>query len=231
MQSKYYEIWYCDDLKIVGRCPQVEGFIKGYDPMSEFGIFKIPLFELPSFIPNLDGIKLYKKAKLTDYIYSGGMFFRGQIIHDRVSQIYKKYNFCKNIIYRAKLYQQNKVLEDYRVILSELDILQYIDYNKTEFYSYHGPSVKYLEKINVSDAESYLKISFDLIHGPEGTYVYSLQHKYPIYLTSLFPKELDYFTARFFAYPIISERLKNALEENKVTGVWFKELGDKLIFQ
>lgn len=230
MGIKHFELAQEYEFKKVGRYPQAGEFIHGYDPMSENGIFKIPRLKLPSFVPNLDGIKLHKRAKLTDVI-SAIMFSRGLMIHKRVAEILNDFNLCKHKIFKAKLYQNDIVLEDYYVILAEFDILPYVDYEKTEFYSYHGPSVKYLEKIYVPDAESYLKIDYELINGPEGTYVYSLEHKDPIYLIHDFPEDLDYFIASFFAFPIISERLKIALEEAKVTGVRYKNLEKKLIFQ
>jgi hypothetical protein len=232
MNNQYFTLRESIDSKVIGsEFPQIQTFANKYDKNASDSLYRIPWFGIPDFTPNLDGPKLQYRAKKTDYL-SCGMFHRGWVFNEKVKKIFEKYNFIKHKYFPMKIYSKKEILTDYYALISEFDILQYIDFEKTEFYAFHNHTQQLCEKVNIKDGEHYEQMYDEVINRTERMYEYNLKHKLPIYLKPNFPRELDFFTMYIFITdPIISEGLKLELEAENVTGIEYRELTqEKVVF-
>ena len=101
MKSNYFILSHISKKEIIGSdYPQSYSFTKEYNPNSKNAIFELYKYktDFPNFIPNLDGIKLSNKAKLTDFISNS---FGEYIVSPKVKDILEKYILCPHRFYKS----------------------------------------------------------------------------------------------------------------------------------
>lgn len=71
MRNRFFHVDKSSDTKVIGsNYPQCSGVLKTYNNNSEISLTKFAYFKgnKVDFVPDLDGITLYKSSKLTDFI-------------------------------------------------------------------------------------------------------------------------------------------------------------------
>lgn len=134
-ENLYYIVEHSKDTAIVGSdYPQAYNFIKGYNPRKENGLFSLYKYRttFPDFIPDLDGIKLSGRAKLTDFVSTP---FGAWIISPKAKDVLEKYKLCPHRFYPMSLYVRNKIHE-YFFFLIKSDLSDSVDYLKSTFVEY-----------------------------------------------------------------------------------------------
>lgn len=167
-------------------------------------------------------VHLHKKTKHTDFIDEGGLIV-GLVVNERVKKVFEQFYLPPHKYHPIKVVQGKKEIQGYYWLHYFDDVYKYLDYSKStiEVYSNHNPTESQTVNI-VSDEQIWA------IHRPL---------KYPMdsrlkecHLSSEFP-EYDLFNINIrTGRAIMSERLVNYLQENKITGLDFFEL-DKLKFK
>ena len=192
---KYFIVEDSLDEKVVGKdFPQAYKFIKGYNPDAPNMLFSIYKYResFPDYIPDLDGIMLSGSAKLTNIVSNGfsPFFF---IIDERVKQLLEQYKLCPHRFYPLGLYKR-KVKYNYFLLYIVSNYIDYVDCAKTSF------------------------IEYNIASGKKKGYTQTIWGN-RIVMNDQFDSELDFFTiTRIDGRQYISERLKNAIEANGLTG-------------
>ncbi len=183
---------------------------------------------LPSKIPDIGSFVLYKSSKVTDFINGGFVSQYGLVISEKVKAILTKFNLGKHQFYPLKIKHNDLVYKNYFLFKTLSSADHFIDIKETNFYKQRVMAFDAEDRMDVlfnnqSEIDDFIKenkkLDYDRRLG-----VYSKQIK----INSNFPK-LDFFYLKKFqnsAYssrPLISERLKNELEKNGITGVKFEK--------
>lgn len=206
------------DTKLIGSdYPQAYSFIKGYNPNAPHALFDLYEYlytKFPDYIPDLSGIKMSARAKLTD-IVSGGFGNRLEIISPRVKEILETYNLCPHRFYGMNLYLR-KVRYDYYMFHTQCDYSDFVDYQRSTFvkcynYSTKGASVVINSKKEFLTQKEIIQEK-DILNSVIAD---------TIFMTADFwNMDLDYFYINLidFGGDYISERLMNHLLKSQVTG-------------
>ena len=193
--------------------PQAYKFIKEYNPNGNRAIFELYKYKInfPDFIPDLSGIMLSGRAKLTDFISNA---FGAIIVSPKGKNILERFSLCSHQFYPCNLHSRGKVY-DYFWLQLISDYSDYVDYKKTTFvefnYSERGGS------IFVDSKEEMLRKKEEIKKKYEGTN-WTIWGDI-IVMNSDFNTELDLFIiSRIDGYTYISERLYNEIVKNNLTG-------------
>ena len=139
MNKKYYIVSSSSDPKLIGSdFPQAYSFIKEYNPNAPHALFDLYEYlytKFPDYIPDLSGIRMSGRAKLTDIVSNG---FGGQleIVSPRTKEILETYNLCPHRFYEMNLYLR-KVKYDYYMFHIQCDYSDLVDYKKSTFAKYN----------------------------------------------------------------------------------------------
>ncbi|WP_195652690.1 imm11 family protein [Bacteroides cellulosilyticus] len=214
---KYFIVEDSLDEKVVGKdFPQAYKFIKGYNPDAPNMLFSIYKYRksFPDYIPDLDGIMLSGSAKLTNIVSNGfsPFFF---IIDERVKQLLEQYKLCPHRFYPLGLYKR-KVKYNYFLLYIVSNYIDYVDCAKTSFIEYNIASGKKFGDVFIKSKDELFQ-KRDEIKKEKG-YTQTIWGN-RIVMNDQFDSELDFFTiTRIDGRQYISERLKNAIEANGLTG-------------
>jgi len=210
----YYIFDLSIDSSIVGTdFPQAYKFIKEYNPNGTHAIFELYKYKtsFPNFTPDLSGIMLAGRAKLTDFISNA---FGAIIVSPRGKDILQKFNLCSHRFYPCTLHSRGKSY-DYFWLQLISDYSDYVDYKKTTFVEYN-----FTEKrgfILVESKEEMLRKREEIKKLYEGTNWTIWGDE--IVMNSDFQKSLDLFIiSRIDGNTYISERLYNEIAKNNLTG-------------
>lgn len=213
----YYSVKDSLDEEIVGKdYPQAYKFIKGYNPDAPKALFSLYDFResLPNYTPELDGIMLAGSAKLTDFV-SNGFSFELFIISKRVKKVLEKFHLCPHQFYPLGLYKR-KVKYDYYLLKIASNYIDYVDFPKTTFIEFNFVGSKVFGDVSVNSKEE-LYQKREEVKARKGTSQTIWGNR--IVMSDLFDKELDFFSiTRIDAKLYVSERLKNAIEAEGLTG-------------
>lgn len=214
---KYFTVKDSLDELVVGKdFPQAYKLMKGYNPDAPQALFSLYEFKdsFPDYVPALDGIMLAGSAKLTDFVsspFSADLF----IISERVKQIFEQYNLCPHRFYPLGLYKR-KVKYDYYLFHIVSNCIDCVDFRKTSFMEYDLFSKKKFadafvnSKADLYQQKSIIKKEKGISRTIWGERIVMNEH---------FDKELDFFSIGIIdGGTYISERLKNAIEANGLTG-------------
>lgn len=221
LMKKYYTINESLNPQIIGKdFPQVHNFIKTYNPDAEYALLSLYDYfdEFPDYIPNLDGFKLTGSAKLTDFVSSAfcpNLF----IVSERAKHLLETYNLGSHRFYSLGLYKRN-VKHNYYM----LHIIINPDY--TENVNYSQSVFKECSEYSIDENWGYHSISSraDFFAKREelkmvGKNLWSEK----MVMEPSFDDSLDLFMIVYFNNDnFISERLKNAIEAEGLTGWEFK---------
>ena len=171
---------------------------------------------LPEKLPDLGYFTLCKSSKTTDFVNGSFLDQYGWIVSSHAKAILEQFNLGEHCFYPVVL-EHRDVRFDYFFLKTCANGDEYIDYEKSTFYSYTERTFD--EEHVKRDLNS--KQEFDLftkqqngIDFPDNATLYAR----PIQLQKKFP-EYDLFYVRefFFSSAFVSERLKDALEP--LTGI------------
>ena len=217
MNKKYYIVSSSSDPKLIGSdFPQAYSFIKEYNPNAPHALFD--LYEclytqkFPDYIPDLSGIRMSGKAKLTDIVSNG---FGGQleIVSPRTKEILETYNLCPHRFYEMNLYLR-KVKYDYYMFHTQCDYSDLVDYKKSTFVEYNYSTKG--ASMSINSKEEFL--TRRKIMGEKN--ILNSVTADTLFMTSNFgDMNLDYFYIGIVdGEDYISERLMKHLLESKITG-------------
>ncbi|MDO5981360.1 hypothetical protein [Flavivirga spongiicola] len=217
---KYYSIGISDDLKIIGYYPQLK-FKEGYNPSLSDGYYNVLKDKFPNFVPNYE-LELHGKANTVNILplYPEG---KGLLIDDKVRLILKNHHLPPHAFYPMKLYHNGNVLKYY-----------WFQYIPNDFWELIDTSASYAEIVQIEKGQvaviDKIKIK-SLEQVNQGKKIY--KGRTPIRLGQLkmaseFCK-YDFYKTGAFNHTIISEKLKNALGVNGITGYQIKSF-DKICF-
>jgi hypothetical protein len=197
--------------------PQAYKFIKGYNSEASDAIFSLYKYKttFPDFIPNLDGIMLSGSAKLTDFV-SHGFDSSCFIVSEKAKKILEQYKLCMHQFYSLGLYKRNK---KYNYFLFKIisDYSDNVNYKKSTFVEYNISSREKLSAVSVISREDLLH-KRQIVKEKTGKILQTIWGD-KIVMNDSFDNELDFFEITIIdGNTYISERLKNDIERNELTG-------------
>src|SRR5688572_8886249 len=131
---KYFTIQTISEKAIVGNeYPQIQTMGGSVNKFDDDSLYNVYSDSFPNFIPNLNYFILHKNAKVSD-VLSASMISYGLIVNGRAQEIFKKHQLPEHRFFPAVVRQNDEVYKDYAWFFYVCDVLDYIDYNKTEFY-------------------------------------------------------------------------------------------------
>jgi hypothetical protein len=206
---KYYKIESSTGKDVGNVFPQI-GFINQQDA------FKLEFDEFIS-IPTLIA-RLERKAKITDVLSEVSIFGRGILVNEKVKSIIDNFDIGIHKYYDVILNTKKENISYYWLHLMSTDTSKMINYKKSVFY-WGNPLRKGI--LNLDSYEDYLNKEEE--NKDNVSWMVSIDE---IVLLKECNVNLDLFCFREFVTPkelFISERLKNALIENKITGIEITE--------
>jgi hypothetical protein len=219
---KYYSIENSLNEKLMGKIPQIKEFIHHCDIDSDPNSIDKFIFDKIEIQPILSNIVLYANAKQTDFINTYGHvgFGFGNLISDKLKLILEDFNCYGFQFFKTYILQNNKKNDNYWQTNIYDFPYQFIDFKNTIVSLKDGITRKVVsEPSNINNLEDFQS----LIHSLEFPISISLSN-----LSFNVNMDLDFFTLRFFenggSNGIVSERLKNELEKNEITGIEFRPI-------
>ncbi len=219
---KYYRLTNTLNIKEIGKYPQ------GILPVSLGGIRDLN-FNQPININLLPEPSIHNKAKLTTYLDTN-------FINSNIFLVFKNYfiDFLTNLkvheyqSWFIKVHHKNEVLYDYSLFrISNSSDNEFVNYTKSEFLigklgDWEDPSIR--KAVKVESYENYKSLIDVLQSSEDGS-----QIRCNKLVLNLSKCNVDMF--RLIKNPIltgyiVSEKLKNSIEEKHYTGMEFKELKD-----
>lgn len=214
-ENLYYIVEHSKDTAIVGGdYPQAYNFIKGYNPRKENGLFSLYKYRttFPDFDPDLDGIKLSGRAKLTDFVSTP---FGAWIISPKAKNVLEKSKLCPHRFFPMSLYVRNKI-HDYFFFLIKSDLSDFVDYSKSTFVEYDLHTLTKFEPVIIKSKKELLE-SREKIEEIKGSGRTVWGDK--IILSDKFDTQLDYFKISIIdANTYISKRVMNDIRNAGLTG-------------
>ncbi len=204
------------DENVVGTdYPQAYKFIKGYNPRAPQALFSLYEYRnrFPEYIPDLDGIMLSGFAKLTDIVSHGFAHF---IISEKAKFVLEQFKLCPHRFYPLGLYKR-KIKHNYFLLFTISDYSDFVNYARSTFIECSLSNGEKAGYVSVTSKEDLLK-KRELIKEQRDNVAWTIWGD-RIVLSSDFDRELDFFRiSRIDSATYISERLKNAMESNGLTG-------------
>lgn len=205
---RYYNIGHTNDIEVIGFYPQTTRTSKeGYHVDSFNSELKVHFDNFPNFAPNY-ALDLAPKAIETDFLDRGSLDF-GFIVSDRLKELLKEFKLPPHRFYPIKVYDSHSQYFWFHYISN---IEKYLDYQNTEIEIYINRP-----PFDIDSTKRFSSQSDIMLFKKSMPYNKSMRFK-EIHLNEDFPN-YDLFEitgAQYFT--LISERLKERLEQGKVTG-------------
>jgi hypothetical protein len=207
---KYYLIKNDLETKVVGRKhPQLECNTLGY------------AHAIPSYGPckmrfNLS-FNLVKGAKLTDVLKTLAISASGFVISERLKMLLESYKLERHELIPVEIINRDQIHNYYFLHFYGLDMVNCLDYQQSIFritkWGFRDLGLK-----NFDSYESYQ--AYIKENDEDDSLMTPLEH---VVLKEEF-KDLDFFSVpQFYHEMFVSERLKQCLEDNHITGFSFEE--------
>lgn len=174
---------------------------------------------IPAFEVDLECVRLNKRAKLTDFLsYYPEIFGGNYLINIKIIEILNCFNLPNIKLFDVKLFDDDRIRTDYKLLFVEVLDYDVIDFKKTIFFK--GSSIAGKSFFEINDKNEFEKLKD----------VSSFQVE-KLVLTNKFITGLDFFLTKITDPQIfVSERLKKAFEDANVTGVKIvKEIESEII--
>ncbi|MEO4005586.1 hypothetical protein [Flavobacterium sp. CAU 1735] len=220
---KYFEIKQETDSKIIGKYPQVKELKIGFHEAraSQWGI--ISKWKSEDDIPDLNNFVLHNNSRLSDCVSNNFVITSsGLFLSEKCSQILE--TFTINGSFHPMTIFRRGTPHPYRFLWYEYGATSKIDFKKSEFIEYNDIYEKSGAIIAVDDFEDYkakFRILFDGIEDEAG---WDLKSK-SLKIAGCFDV-----TPAFGIGLICNEKVKNAIEENKLTGFDFRPIDTEILF-
>ena len=178
--------------------------------------------------------RLLVTGPLTDVLADGGAIGgMGFIINNNLKNLFLQFNFDRHQFYPLSTFDYNSnervTINYYWLQIIRSDFYSWIDYELSEIFIFDDFEEEIINKLDI-------KSSGGLVEAINSTLEtdYSILYKKLIFNQNYMKYNFDIFfldklSDNLFSYPIISERLKNKLEQNKINGLEFKEVPIHLI--
>lgn len=218
---KYYSIQNCLNEKLMGKIPQIKEFIYHCNVETDPRSIDKFIFERIEIQPILSNVILYANAKQTDFINTYGHvgFGFGNLISDKFKQILDSFNCYGFQFFKTYIIQKNEKFNNYWQTNIYDFPYQFIDFKKTVVSLKDSVTRKIIsEKPNINNFEDFQNL------------INSLEFPVSIYLSDISFNEnmnLDFFGIRYTEATtngIVSERLKNEIEKEGLTGIEFRPI-------
>lgn len=219
---RYFAIEKSLNEKIMGKIPPVKEFVHSCNVDKESKFIDKFLFEKIEIQPVLSNVILYNTAKLTDFIdvFGDVGFNSGYLISDKFKQILDLFNCYGFQFFETYIIQNNQRNDNYWQINIYDFAFHFIDFKKTLFF--------------LKDRDINRNVTSEIINfnneNEFKSFVNNLSYPKMISFSSISFTEnmnLDFFTLRYTdgaQKGIVSEKLKNELEKNEITGIEFRPI-------
>jgi hypothetical protein len=175
----------------------------------------------PDFAPDMDALVMHGKAKPTDLVSSGLSI--GFIISKKLKALFEQFNFPAHRFYPTKIIHKKTEVDEYFLmhIASKYyeDYLDFVDYSKSLFLI-AGIAKSDPHHITLNSKRDYLDKANQLQNDALTKKVFHSIYAEKICFNTNFDESLDCFKAPFGVRYYISQRLKDALIENNITGCY-----------
>ncbi|MEE9379018.1 MAG: hypothetical protein V3V33_13380 [Candidatus Lokiarchaeia archaeon] len=218
---KYYNLISSRNRKEVGKKPQSETGSQG-DIQQDFMPWEGKIdfdFKLPE--PFLE-----KKAKQVSFLDVAFIHsYRFLVLDDSLLSLFKDFNIGNYQNWKINVWQNKLLIEKYNLFLiNDTKQGEYIDFSKSEFYSkklgdWNNSSVQ--KPIFVKDYDEYVSEKEELRKDK----LMLLHKKVTLNLSKTNEDMFRIINAPPGGY-FVSEKLKNAIEENGYTGIEFKDISE-----
>jgi hypothetical protein len=219
---KYFALEASLNKKVLGNYPQIKGFLHHCDVEEEANFIDKFIFEKIEIQPVLSNVVLHSKSNLTDFIDTFGDigFNFSYIISSRFKNILDQFNTFGFQYFKTYIIQNNKNFENYWQTNIYVFPFNFIDFEKSNFI---------LKDRDINRNVIIETINFNNINEFN---LFVCKVKYPkmISFKNIFFNEnmnLDFFVLRYTEgghKGIVSERLKNELEKNEISGIEFRPI-------
>ncbi|WP_347070156.1 hypothetical protein [Flavobacterium sp. WV_118_3] len=217
---KYFKIYQETDSKVIGKYPQVKELKIDFHQAraSQWGI--ISQWKTEDDIPDLNNFVLHHNSRLSDCVSNNFVITSsGLFISEKCYQVFESFkvngNFYPMTIFRRGTPHQ------YRFLCYEIEETSSIDWEHSDFIAFNSIEEEYGNTIKVINFEDFKIQNRKLFEAKEDW--------------GLTPKSLkftEYFdiTPAFGIGLICNENVKNAIEENKLTGFVFGSIDVDIVF-
>lgn len=219
MIKRYYLMDFSVDEKITGKdYPQCWDFVKGTNLEAPHSFYATSdaweKDEIPKFTPELDGYKLSNKCRMTDFMSTSILHF--PLVSQRAKEILSSFNLGRHEFYPAKILAKGKERLFYFLYTPSI-INNEVNLAKSRFcmcdcHTYK-PTKMFVSGIH--NITEYRQLYNDMIFK-------DLENRLQIFEIAV---KKDFDTDYFMLWPLItskqfliSEKLFNSIEENKLTG-------------
>ncbi len=200
--------------------PQIQKWKPGYDDDRLNSYFSYYLAskqgEFPDFTPDLDSLIMHGKAKPTDIVSS--IISIGFVVSKKLKEVFEHFAFPPHRFYPAKLMHKNAGFDYYFMHIIS-DYTDFVDFGKSTFITC-GFSNSDPQPITLTSKQDYINKAKQL---QDDSFVKQLTYRSiqakEIHFNGEFNKQIDFFQInRFDINFCISQRLKDAITENAITG-------------
>ncbi|MFC7348467.1 hypothetical protein ACFQO9_17245 [Chryseobacterium zhengzhouense] len=218
---KYFTLTQNTNEDIIGKYPQVKDLKINFHEARASQWAKITQWKTNEDVPDLNNFILQTKSKFTDCLSSGFVVENhGLFLSQRCKEIFEKFKINGNF-YDAIVWGLDEK-RSYDFLWYESGAKSKIDCKKSLFVEYLDAKELYGEVVPIDDFEDY-KVKFRKIYMEKEGW-------------SIVPKLLkfkEYFdlTPVFGVGVICNENVKNAIEENKLTGFDIRPLNVEIAFE
>lgn len=219
----------CSEKETGATFPQCCDFVKGLSEKKTEDFYRVDKYcyrgkKLPLRYRRLDGLKLSGRAKKTDVLST--FLVSLPLVDEKVVNILKNFNLAEHRLLPAKVTRGDKTY-DYAAVCMR-DMMRFVNFPLCEFYkrelSEAGRDRSTWRKWEPFQSYEEYRAACNKEYW-DYDYVVT-----KIVMNKDFPAEVDLFTlCSFYNYALISEELRKALEEAKVTGIQYYDDRDVVI--
>jgi hypothetical protein len=221
MSSNHFIIWQSSDPKIVGvknggsqaridkeRFSDKSNYDKYYDFFADrSAAIWSKLDKVPDFEFTLECVTLEKNAKLTDFLSYYPAAFRGHyLMSEKAIYVLEQHQLPNYKKYNAKVFYNKNDYILYQLVYFPVLSYDVINFSATVFYK--GSELTGKEYLKINSSQEFEKL--------KSTSSINIER---LALTNAFDENLDLFTTKISSEFIISSKLKEAIQKEKLTGV------------
>ena len=219
---RYFAIEHSMNTKIVGKIPHTKEVLHNCDVWDEPKFIDRMFYQKIEETPILSNAVLFPKAKITDLIntYNVIGFSISMLISDKFKNVFEKFNLFGLQFFPTFIIQNNIKIDGYWQTHISEQAFKLLDFKKINFIYKKRDCEKviYEEINNINSLEDFLKCKEEKILPTE------------LYFLNLILKEnkFDFFFIPHYingnGYGIVSEKLKNEIEQQSITGIEFRPI-------
>lgn len=223
---KYFRITQETDSKIIGRHPQVKELKIPFHEARASQWAKIREWKTDDDVPELHQFALHYNSRLSDLVSNNFVFVSsGLFISERGHQILAPFKINGNF-YPMTIFRKGTP-HPYSFLWYENGAKSKINFKKSTFIEHNDLFEKTGDIIPVENFEEY-KVKFRKLHDEK---VAKGETGWRLTPTILKIEEYFDMTPAFGIGLICNEKVKNAVEENKLTGFIFEQLDIEFVFE